>query len=71
MATKTYAERLAITSTQTQNYDGENWDEALALCIEADKEISQLEDDLLSANDICVEKTRKLMLRIKELEATK
>ena len=34
------------------------------------KRITELEDDLLAANDICVAKTRKLMARITDLKKT-
>ena len=64
-----YMERAAKISMQPENHEGENWDEVMGVCIEADAKITSLEDDLLKANDICVAKTRELMARIKELEA--
>ncbi len=65
----TYAERAAEISTQPENHEGENWDEVMGLCCKADAHITSLEDDILKFNDLCVAKTRKLVARIKELEA--
>ena len=44
---KHYALELARISVQPQNYSDENWDEAMALCVEADAEISALKSEIL------------------------
>ncbi len=41
-----YAEKAAKISMQPENHEGENWDEVMMLCAEADIEIKKLKDDL-------------------------
>ena len=41
-----YGKKLAVISTHPQNYAGENWDDAMSLCVEADTEIAELEAQL-------------------------
>ncbi len=46
-----YMEKAAKISMQPENHEGENWDEVMRLCGEADKRIKELEDVILAGKD--------------------
>ena len=41
----TYSEQAAKISTQSENHEGENWDEVFGLCSKADARIAELEEE--------------------------